>query len=113
MDTLYPELIDYIYEYCEAFMSEHEQLAKKTFIYTNSVDSASMRSIMLRKKWISDDPQVLRLMEGGEEAMKKKIVSRIWHEHEHVLNLNLCPACKKIARTPLARQCRYCAHDWH
>jgi len=26
---------------------------------------------------------------------------------------NNCPNCKKLARTPKAKQCRYCNHDWH
>jgi hypothetical protein len=27
--------------------------------------------------------------------------------------LNCCPKCDALAKTPKARQCRYCFHDWH
>lgn len=26
---------------------------------------------------------------------------------------NRCPACHRIVRTPEARQCLWCGHDWH
>jgi hypothetical protein len=29
------------------------------------------------------------------------------------LQPNRCPECRRIARTPEARQCRWCGHDWH
>ena len=27
--------------------------------------------------------------------------------------VNRCPECNRIARTPTARQCMWCHHDWH
>lgn len=27
--------------------------------------------------------------------------------------LNNCPKCDKLARTPYAKQCRYCGYNWH
>jgi hypothetical protein len=29
------------------------------------------------------------------------------------LVINRCPACSRIVKTPLARQCLWCGHDWH
>jgi hypothetical protein len=26
--------------------------------------------------------------------------------------INTCPQCGQLARTPLAKQCRHCGHDW-
>lgn len=88
MDTLYTELKDYIYRYCEGLMTEDEVVAKKTVLY----HFPSMES---------------------ESMLKERIVNRLWKEHQLELPLNYCPACHKIARTPKARQCRFCFHHWH
>jgi hypothetical protein len=29
------------------------------------------------------------------------------------LTVNRCPTCNRIVKTPLARQCLWCGHDWH
>jgi len=113
MYTLYPELKDYIYRYCGKFMTEDEHTAKRTIMYSLNTTSESMLSLMREKKWISDDPKILRMIEDGHEALKERIVNRIWSDHLVELELNLCPVCKKVARTPHARQCRFCFHDWH
>lgn len=88
-------------------------MAKKTIMYGFKTESESMLSIMREKKWISDDPKILRMIEDGHEALKERIVNRVWRDHRLELNLNLCPVCKKITRTPDSRQCRFCFHDWH
>lgn len=44
---------------------------------------------------------------------RKRVVTRIYNENINELDLNRCPKCNGIARTPKARQCRYCKHDWH
>jgi hypothetical protein len=43
---------------------------------------------------------------------RKKIAERILIEYENEIKFNTCPKCKKIARTPYARQCRYCGNNW-
>jgi hypothetical protein len=113
MDGLYPELEDYIYEYCRQFQTENEVIAGRTVLYTLTARSDSMRAIMRGKGWISDDPVILAMIADGGEALKSRVVQRVWNEHQHELTLNLCPACNKIARTPDARQCRFCLYDWH
>jgi len=60
------------------------------------------------------DPKVLELLKDGyDEFNKKRVVERIYKEHFDELDLNRCPKCNRIARTPKAKQCRYCKHDWH
>ena len=111
MDGLYPELENYIYEYCSKFRTVNEALAAKTLIYNPY--SESMRAMMAKHGWLSDDPVVLQMIADGYEAFKGRTVRRIWADHRHELSLNLCPVCGKIARTPFARQCRFCGYDWH
>lgn len=113
MNTLYPELEDYIYEYCQSFQTETELLASKTALYTGSTSSEQMHARMLKQGWISDAPAVVALLADGHAMFKKRVVQRIWQEHWHELPLNLCPKCNKITRTPQAQQCRFCYHSWH
>ena len=111
MDGLYPELENYIYEYCGEFKTPNEKTATKTLLYNPY--SEDMRAMMVKRGWRSDDPVILEMISDGYEAFKGRTARRIWAAHRHELSLNLCPVCGKIARTPQARQCRFCRHDWH
>lgn len=58
-----------------------------------------------------EDEVVNALFELGEKQLEIAIANRIMKDHPKVLNF--CPVCGKLARTPKAKQCRYCGHDWH
>jgi recombinational DNA repair protein RecR len=42
----------------------------------------------------------------------RKFTERILLEHKEHPLLNFCPTCHKLARTPQAKQCRFCSHSW-
>jgi hypothetical protein len=111
--TLYPELIDYIYWYCNRFQTPSEKLAVKTFMHDKPGISETERKMCIRQGWISDEADVKKIIEGGFESFKEQVAIRILKEHQNELGLNFCPICFKIARTPFAKQCRFCLHDWH
>ena len=46
------------------------------------------------------------------DAFYEKMAARIFREHAEEFLVNRCPECKKIARTPKARQCLWCGHPW-
>ncbi|MCD9016721.1 hypothetical protein [Parachryseolinea silvisoli] len=81
MDGLYPDLEDYIYEYCGDFKTSHEQLASKTLIY--NPDAESLRAMMLRYGWISNDPAVLELIADGYEAFKSRTTTPLDYRSSH------------------------------
>jgi hypothetical protein len=62
---------------------------------------------------LSDDPLVLELARGGYQRFAEQTAQRILSEGGNQVFLNLCPQCARLARTPTARQCRFCGHDWH
>lgn len=111
--TLYPELIDYIYQYCDHFKTADEKLAGRTMLYKRKTDNAQTLAMMKAKGWYSDEQHILNMFADGNQAFIVKVASRIYIEHKDELNLNLCPRCFKITRTPWAKQCRFCFHDWH
>lgn len=112
---LYPELVDYIYNYEYRFMTEDERYATGNFIFNLVSDDPRERlreGGRLKQAWANSDARKQMLKEGSI-AFKDLVVKRIYANHKHELNLNLCPKCGKIARTPLAKQCRFCFYDWH
>ena len=112
-EELYPELVDYIYENAGEFKTAMEKLAGKTILYNSKGLSERTLNFIKSKGWYDDSEEIQALIARGYEAFKKKVVERIYKEHKDELSLNYCPKCGKITRTPLARQCRFCFHQWH
>jgi hypothetical protein len=65
------------------------------------------------RELLSEDPQVLELARYGYDSFVLRTAERILTYHADKIAFNHCPQCGRLARTPKARQCRYCRHDWH
>jgi hypothetical protein len=94
----------------------HKHLAAALKFTQGRSDLAAQQEAKLRPgvRWaMSDDPEVIRLTSNGYEAFVEQTTKRILAEHADEVVLNRCPKCGALARTPKARQCRYCKHDWH
>ena len=51
---------------------------------------------------------------AGVIAFRRRVAQRIKDDElKGRLTLNRCPKCRRIPRTPNARQCLWCGHDWH
>lgn len=114
--TLYPELADYIFNYCGKHMWPNEIKAHRhieAMARSNNGATAAMYKLLQRMNRISTDEEVLSLAKDGFDAYKQRVVERIFRDHYDELELNLCPKCVKIARTPYAKQCRFCFYSWH
>jgi hypothetical protein len=114
--TLYLELIEYIFSYCNKFMNENEGKANWHHFAKEKSGHGKKESFythLKQKNLLSHDSEVLILLADGFQSFKERVAIRIYKEYENELNLNLCPKCLKIARTPLAKQCRFCFYDWH
>jgi len=48
------------------------------------------------------------------EVQKEKatIAQYLIDNHSNEIFINNCPVCGKLTRTPEAKQCRHCGHDW-
>ncbi len=62
---------------------------------------------------ITEDHEILSLLNNGREEFYIKTATRILQETPHKIFFNHCPKCNQLARTPYARQCRHCGHSWH
>lgn len=110
---LYPELVDYIFDFEYKFMNIDERFVARRIVINPDNPSESLREVARMKLEWKNSEIVKQMLADGFDAFKDRVVKRIYANHKHELTLNLCPACGKIARTPLAKQCRFCFHDWH
>src|ERR1041385_1494915 len=109
------ELADYIFNYCSSFFNEVERRAFRHSFGQQKISEQSSDSWkkMIEEKFSATDESALALLKDGIPQFVYNTAKRIFEERGNELKLNLCPKCKKIARTPTAIQCRFCGHDWH
>jgi hypothetical protein len=72
-----------------------------------------VKSFFIDGKIIKSEKDLDLLMQRGMDGFKRELVSRIWVNYDGDLGLNCCPQCGKVARTPWAKQCRFCFYKWH
>ena len=72
----------------------------------------ALASIKLEAIYGFTDAKTNQLVELGTEKMETMIAERLLKESGDII-INNCPKCGSLARTPRARQCRHCGHDWH
>lgn len=111
------ELADYIFNYYPQLYTESERKAVRHHFgqvkfghWQKDVPDFIKKEI---ESFRTDDSEALQLLQKGYAHFMYSTAERIYAQHQHELDLNLCPQCGKIARTPEAKQCRFCGHDWH
>ena len=112
----------YVVRYYGHLMTAQEQLAHRHLTGTAKLthgrtDAAAQREVENSshpvRELLSRDPEVLRLANDGIDAFIVRTAQRIVDEHSNEIAFNHCPRCGALAKTPKARQCRFCRHDWH
>src|ERR1700761_9268938 len=103
------------------FMTSRERLAERHLFATSKIasgrtdDSAQEEaggSSKPIRDLLSTDPKVKQLAAGGWDAFALRTAERIYREHRDEIFVNECPRCGKLAKTPKAKQCPHCHHDW-
>ena len=115
------ETADYIVRYYSRLMTDAEKRAHRNLSLTMKAtrgrsDLAAQGEIKrstAHAKFMSADPEALALSKDGYEPFLFRTAARIMRENEDMIRFNRCPKCGNLARTPTARQCRMCRHDWH
>ncbi|WP_224246123.1 hypothetical protein [Hyalangium gracile] len=96
-------LLGYLLSHCGDFVTPQENKAA----FTGTLRTPE------GERWATDDPQVLTLLAHGKKAFTAALEKRLLADHPDKVVINRCPKCGGIARTPKARQCRFCHHSWH
>ena len=116
----------YVIRYYGHLMTRQERLAYKNLILTAKrmegrtdadaqIEARKLLEHPARPEAhkLSDDPEAWRLASGGLRAFVARTAQRILDERRAEVRFNYCCRCGALARTPKARQCRFCRHDWH
>jgi len=112
------EKIDYILRYSSNLMPKEERIAWRHYstMYKHEFDldeESTRYNMYIKRGWISQDPEVLKLLDSGIDSFREKTAERILQENKTINLFDYCPDCKGLLRTPKAQQCRHCFHDWH
>jgi hypothetical protein len=106
----------YIINYFSRFFTPNEYKAYRHLMSLEKlgeVNEGDNRLTAYKKmEWISSDPNVLELIKNGSNEFHCKTAERIALENKDSVFFNECPNCNKLAKTPLARMCRYCGEKW-
>jgi hypothetical protein len=108
-------LTAYIWEHYRHLFTEFEKQVDvriKVEIKSRHM-SKEMREERLTRFCGPPDPAVDRALEDGHWAFLDQVRARVLAEAEAQVVINRCPMCSRIVRTPKARQCMWCHHDWH
>ncbi len=62
---------------------------------------------------LSPDDEVVCEALANTDAFYEQVCDRILDEHADKVFVNRCPECSHVVRTPRARLCLWCGHDWH
>jgi len=115
------ETANYIIKYFPNLLTHAEAHAWRRLASTMKAtkgrdDLASQETTLLDPYWgkqMPNDEEAVRLARHGWRHFARVAAARILAERRSEVHLNCCPKCALLARTPWARQCRFCGHDWH
>ena len=113
-DVMRPEEIDYIITHFSNLVSEPERIAMHHHFYADKFEDDGLKGKRyLEMKMITEDPEILKLLDDGIEQLRIRAAANALKNHPEQVFFNRCRICNKLARTPKARQCRFCGYDWH
>ena|SRR5579862_5396217 len=121
-ESMNAEKARYVLRYYSQLMTMPERLAQRRLMGTAKVTHGRTDAVAQReaensshpaRELLSNDPNALQLASDGLEAFELRTAQRILDEHSREIAFNCCPRCGALAKTPKARQCHACHHDWH
>jgi hypothetical protein len=115
------QIANYVVHFHSHLMTDTEVKAQRHLFATMKAtmgrsDEPAQRETQkdkIHSRMLSDEPNVLSLTREGYERFQLTTAARILRDSGDKVLFNYCPRCGKLARTPTAKQCRYCGHDWH
>lgn len=111
------EKAEYIINYFSELLTLEERFAIRHTHHSikveDSLDNPRLRNIYFNNGWITEDQEILQLLINGFDNFQIQTAKRILEQNPDKVFFNNCPNCGKLARTPLAKQCRFCGHNWH
>jgi hypothetical protein len=110
------EFTRYVWDYYQHLMTDLERRVGVAISARVKAAASSSPAIAhaLNERWgCAGDLEVEAALSEGPEAFRRRVSRRVLAEHNSVVVVNRCPKCRRVLRTPQARQCFWCGHDWH
>ena len=103
------------HNYANLFPSEHREVMKA--LIGDAKASVARDSLLVNRiRMIFGSTaagKVAEQLSDGESAFQKRACEQLLTNHPSEIAINRCPRCTRIVRTPEAKQCLWCGHDWH
>jgi hypothetical protein len=110
-------MIEYtIMRYHDHLLTAFERAVSRVFLLRWKAQAYGKPDLETReRKHIegSEDPRIDSVLERGYETFCREVTDRVLGDPRSAVTLNRCPKCGRIVRTPRAKQCMWCYHDWH
>jgi len=110
-------LTEYVWKHYRHLMTP---LEKRVCLYFVPIISGSDNEMLRRcyeycesEHGHVEDQDVLDAFKSDRKGFDLRVRQRIMQECADEVFINRCPKCSRIVRSPLARQCPWCKHDWH
>ena len=106
----------YVWQHFVSLMTPLElEVRRGVLIYEKvALNEDARPPLKLKSRWEAEaSADALAAMMDGPTLARRQICDRIIRDHAASLTFNRCSACGKIARTPKAKQCQWCFHNWH
>lgn len=113
----------YIIDYFPRLMTTKERKALKQFRLSNKLKDVEkyknfdqyhlLKERFKEKLGYEENSDLLQMFDKGYKSFVLQTAQRISEETPLDFHLNKCPNCDFLARTPYAKQCRNCTHNWH
>ncbi len=108
------ELWRYLQRNFTHLMTDFELRAGLAAIVREKAATSNNETIarMLSERWGVFAPEFDSAFSAGWQAFRRSVCRRIQEEQGEAI-IERCPQCRRVLRTPRARQCLWCGHDWH
>ena len=107
-------LFDYLLEFHGELLTKREWHVWCAWVAEQKSYGDPYRARSLREmQGVPEDAEILEAANNGWSDFVMEVITRVMREHGEMLDINRCPQCGAVVRTPLARQCLWCGHDWH
>ncbi|MGC4006447.1 MAG: hypothetical protein QM811_26315 [Pirellulales bacterium] len=106
----------YVWNHFQDRMTEFEKRIGSALFWRERADLVTDSRVMidmLRNKGEIGVVEVDAALSDGHEAYRRKVRDRLLADLEDPIVIHRCGRCRKVLRTPLARQCLWCGYDWH
>lgn len=108
------ELRRYLIGHAHLFMTDFESWSYNLAAKRAKAQHSDWLEQKLPGRLAEETEEVRQASLAGYTTIQQAFLERMEHEvQKRTVVINRCPACQRIIRTPLARQCLWCGHDWH